>query len=119
MDEDGEPLKSCVIVAVDAQVSSKATKAKTVKIPRAAQTALRALNKALAEVGEAAPGSNHIPPATRVVTVDQWRTYAYRMGVSTSDEPRAKRKAFQSATEALIAANAIGMWEPHVWQTER
>jgi hypothetical protein len=40
-----------------------------------------------------------------------------REGTSPADEERAKRKAFQSATDALIAAGAIGIWEPHVWRS--
>jgi hypothetical protein len=93
-------------------------------LSKAAQTALRALQKTIDEVGETAPTSNHIPQGARTVTLDQWRGYAYRMGISTSregtspaDEERAKRKAFQSATDALIAAGAIGIWEPHVWRS--
>jgi hypothetical protein len=114
-DEDGDAITSCVIEACDTP-ARKAAKREAKRLPKSAQTALRALDKAIAEVGEPAPTSNHIPASVRVVTIDQWRTYAYRMGVSTSDEARAKRKAFQSATDALNAAAAIGIWEPHVWR---
>lgn len=36
------------------------------------------------------------------MTVGQWRDDAYRMGISTSDEDRAKRQAFKRASEYLI-----------------
>jgi len=49
------------------------------------------------------------------VTIDQWRSYAVRLGISGSDEPRAKQQAFSRAMKGLQAANAIGIWEPHVW----
>jgi hypothetical protein len=103
-------------VVIPADGASSRPAAKNARLPKSAQNALRALQNAIEEVGEAAPVSNHIPPSVRVVTVEQWRTYAYRMGVSTSDEGRAKRKAFQSATDVLIAAESIGIWEPHVWR---
>lgn len=117
-DEDGDPVTSCTIEAADlSNGTDKLAKvdAKRV-IPKSAQTALRALEKAIAEVGDTAPRSNHIPPAARVVTVDQWRSYAYQMGVSASDEGRAKRLAFQRAIDALVTGGAIGIWEPHVWK---
>jgi len=49
------------------------------------------------------------------VKVEQWRIYAYRRGISESEEARARQAAFGRATTALLAANAIGIWEPHVW----
>jgi hypothetical protein len=121
VDEDGEPITSCVIVAVDEPTAAKVPRG--IKLSKSAQNALSALVKTIAECGDAAPTSNHIPVAARVVTLDQWRSYAFRMGISTSrkgtspaDEDRAKRKAFKTGVDALIAARAIGIWEPHVWR---
>jgi hypothetical protein len=112
-DEDGEPIKSCIIVAVDAPASAKA--AKGAKLSKGAQIALRALQKAIAEVGATAPASNTVPMGVKVVTVDQWRDYAYRLGISGSSEPRARQIAFQRAHEALIAAKQVGEWDPLAW----
>jgi hypothetical protein len=124
VDDDGDPVTSCVIEALDVEPTRAPKPNSTPRLSKAAQTALRALQKTIDEVGETAPTSNHIPQGARTVTLDQWRGYAYRMGISTSregtspaDEERAKRKAFQSATDALIAAGAIGIWEPHVWRS--
>ena len=47
--------------------------------------------------------------------MDQWREYAYRLGISGSEEPRARQQAFDRAMKALQAAKAIGIWEPHAW----
>ena len=75
VDEDGDPLTSCVVDAVDLPPLA-ASKAKP---PPSAQTALRALRKALDEAGEQAPTSNTIPTSALVVPVETWRTFAYNV----------------------------------------
>jgi hypothetical protein len=112
-DEDGKPITSCVVVPADSSVIPKATK--PVRIPKSAQTALRALQEAVSECGEVPPASNHIPPGVRVVTIDQWREYAYRMGISTSTEDRAKQQAFRRASEYLIGGGHVACWDGQVW----
>ena len=83
IDPDGEPIKSCVVVAVDAPPSRDTAKA--ARLPRAAQTALRSLSEALDEQDEPAPPSRHIPNGAKVVSVAAWREQTYRRGISTSD----------------------------------
>jgi AAA domain len=111
-DEDGHPIRSCVVVPADGPVIPKTTKP---RMPKAAQTALRALVEAISECGVIPPASNHIPAGVKVVTVDQWRDYAYRMGISTSAEDRAKQQAFKRASEYLIGGGYVGVWDGHVW----
>ncbi|MEJ0093153.1 MAG: AAA family ATPase [Methylocella sp.] len=114
-DEDGEAITSCVIAAVEGlEPSRKKTRPKCTK---GASIALVALQKAIGEVGEIPPASNHIPTGVKCVTTDQWREYAYRHGVSGSDEPRARRQAFQRAHEALVADRHVAVWEPFAWPT--
>jgi hypothetical protein len=62
-DIDGDPISSCVVVPIDAPAFQAAPKFE--RMTKAAQTALRALNEALEEQGEAPPPSNHIPPSRR------------------------------------------------------
>jgi hypothetical protein len=63
-------------------------------MPGTAKIALDALNEAIIEVGVPPPASLGLPMSiTKVVTVDQWRQYAYRMGISQGGE-RAQQKAF-------------------------
>jgi len=112
-DDDGHPITSCVIVPVDGSVVTTASKAP--RLTKAAQTALRALVEAVSECGDIPPASNHIPPGVRVVTVDQWRDYAYRMGISTSSENRARQQAFKRASEHLNADGHVGFWDNQVW----
>jgi hypothetical protein len=86
------------------------------RLTKAAQTALRALTEALNEQGEQAPASNHIPAAVRVVSVELWRQYAYRRGISATDTtPRAQQKAFQRACEHLIGSGRVTVWDNQVW----
>ena len=68
---------------------------------------LRPESAAIDECGEVPPASNHIPPGVKAVTVKQWRDYAYRQGVSASDEPRARQAAFQRAHESLVAGRQV------------
>jgi hypothetical protein len=85
------------------------------RLSKAAQIALRALVEALNEQGQPAPASNHIPAGVKVVDVSTWRQQAYRRGISTSDEERAKQQAFKRASEHLISAGRVGIWDRSVW----
>jgi hypothetical protein len=94
---------------------SSPRRARLPRLTKAAQTALRALVEAVSECGVVPPPSNHIPARVRVVTVDQWRDYAYRMGISTSKEDRAKQQAFKRSSEHLIGGGHVGFWDDQVW----
>jgi hypothetical protein len=107
----GETTTAPAVVPVD-NMSAEALR--PARLPKAAQTALRALHEAATDVGTVPPASNHIPQGLRVVTADQWRQYAYRMGISTGEE-RAKQQAFKRATEYLIAGQYVGAWDNQYW----
>jgi hypothetical protein len=102
-------------VVIPAEGASNRSAAKSAKLPKAATIALRALQTAINECGSVPPASNHVPPDVKVVTIDQWRDYAYRTGISTSDKAHAKSTALSRASDALLAVRKIGIWEPHVW----
>jgi hypothetical protein len=102
-----------VVIPAEGQAGRSA--AKSAKLPKAATIALRALQTAINECGSVPPASNHVPPGVKVVTIDQWRDYAYRTGISTSDKAHAKSTALSRASDALLAVRKIGIWEPHVW----
>jgi hypothetical protein len=108
-DEDGDKIFSCVIEPVGGVTRRYAAP----KLTKGAKIALNALQDALGECGAIPPASNYIPPSVKTVTITQWRDYAIRRGISTSPEPRAKNMAFQRATECLVAAKAVAIWEPH------
>ena len=115
--ETGQITTAPIVEAVESgrQIAPKNSRATT--IPKAAQTALRALREAVGEVGVVPPVSNHIPECVRVVTPEQWRNYSYHMGVSTSTEPRAKQQAFRRAADYLIGSQHVGCWNDQVWPT--
>jgi hypothetical protein len=108
----GVPTTAPVVVPVEGTVPKQPPK--PARMPKAAQTALRALGEAIEERGEPAPANNHIPPTARVTTVEFWRQQAYARGISTG-EPRAKQQAFKRAFEHLVAVQAVGSWDQHVW----
>jgi hypothetical protein len=112
VDQDGDPITSCVIEAVDA-VAPQDRVAKPP--PKSCQTALRALHKALDEAGEAAPASSTIPASARVVSVETWRRYAYASGISDTDTPDSRQKAFARAHKTLLDGNYVRAWNEHRW----
>lgn len=114
-DADGNPLTSCVAKAVDRSTAKPTPR--MARLPKAAQTALRALTEAVLEQGELAPASNHVPQHVRVVSVEIWRQQAYRRGITASEEADAKRKAFHRASEQLIGTGRVGFWDGSVWPT--
>lgn len=120
LDEDGDPISVNIVaaeqVATVTGASMPTSKTNNTRLPKAAQTALRALQEALAERGTIAPASNHIPTGARIVSVDLWRDYAYRMGISTG-EVRANQQAFKRAFEHLIGGQHVCVWDDQVWQT--
>jgi AAA domain len=88
---------------------------KSGRLPKAAQTALRALTEAILEQGSATPASNHIPSGVKVVSMSVWRQQSYRRGISTSEGERARQQAFKRASEHVIGAGRVGVWDDQVW----
>jgi hypothetical protein len=112
--QDGEGNQTTAPVVVPME-SMPPQSAKSAHLTKAAQIALRALAEALDEQGQPAPASNHIPLGVKVVEISTWRQQAYRRGISTSEEDRAKQQAFKRASEQLIAGGRVGMWDKSVW----
>jgi hypothetical protein len=109
-------MTSSVIEAVG-DVRKTAASPKPKPMTNGAQLALRALHGALGkrDGGEIPPASTHIPAGVKTVTLGQWRDYAFKIGISGSDDEHAKRTAFRRSTEALLAARKIGIWDPYLW----
>jgi hypothetical protein len=118
-DRNKTPIFAAYVVVTDepAKQPERPENDKPQRMPKAAQTALRALSEALSECGEKAPTSNHIPPGVRVTTLERWRTYAYQRGISASEKPRARQAAFQRASEYLVGAQEAAIWGEHVWRS--
>jgi AAA domain len=112
-DTQEETTAPVVIPAEGADLT--AAPSRIANLSKSAKIGLRALQKAVAECGAVPPASNHVPPEVKTVTIDQWRDYAYRTGISTSDKAHAKGVAFNRASGELAEARKIGIWDPHVW----
>ena len=81
------------------------------------KVALDLLRKAIDEAGAVPPASNHIPPGTRTILLETWRSYAYAGGITESDDADTRRKAFVRAVTSLQADQLIAKWGDHVWLT--
>ena len=115
---DGREVHSAYVVPVENGTRIAAVK-KGKKLTAPQQTALRALKEAIGEFGEDAPESNHIPADAKIITMDHWREFAYRAGISASDAPRARQVAFQRAVEGLTTAHAVNVYGAYAWVTEK
>jgi len=114
--EDAEENTTTAPVVVPAEGGPRRQPPKSERLTKAAQIALRALAEALDEQGQPV-ASNHIPHATKTVTIAVWRQQAYRRGISTSDEERAKQQAFKRGSEHLIGAGRVAVWDGLAWLT--
>jgi hypothetical protein len=110
VDEDGDPITSCVVVPCE-----NCRKA-AVKVRGAAKIALEALYEAIIECGEVVP-SGHIPPKTRTVPVVRWLQYFEAKTIADATKPDSKRRAFVRASEKLQELKIIGVWQDQVWIT--
>jgi hypothetical protein len=102
-------------VPVDGLAPSR--KDKVVRLTKGAKIAIDALLEAVGDCGVIPPASNHIPGGVKCATIDQWREYALRRGISTSDKESATRMAFVRATECLVAARRVAIWDGYAWAT--
>lgn len=91
-------------------------KAKGPRLPASQKVALKALNQAVSEGGEASPGGP-IPTGARVAKVTLWREYAYRLEISDATE-EARKKAFSRAVKELVAKGVVGLADPYCWIIE-
>ena len=55
-------------------------------------------------------------PACKVVSVECWKKYCIRHGLSDSDSPETQRKAFNRAKGRLQKLDNIYILDDHVWR---
>jgi hypothetical protein len=109
-DDDGEAITSCIIR--DAEKS--AIKGKE-KVTGAAAIALRILHDTLADIGEIPHLNTHIPPNTRTIQVETWRSNCYAGMTQDDTTPASRQKAFVRASNKLQEKQLIGIWNEIVW----
>jgi hypothetical protein len=113
-DQDGDPVTSCIIEPAEGAPVGKGEKSGK-RLPDGARIALDTLRKAIAEAGEPAPASNHIPAAARVLSIEDWRRYYHAGTASDGQNTETRKKAFQRAREKLQATGAIGIQDDLCW----
>jgi hypothetical protein len=113
VDQDDDPITSCVVEAVESPMASEAGK-KGKKQSKPHQAMIRALRRAIEEVGEQVT-SNTIPRSVRVVRVDTWRLYAYQAGISPTNTEDSNRMAFNRAHKALVNADTVKAHNEYRW----
>jgi hypothetical protein len=79
LDDDGDRITSCVIVPVE---GLEPQEEKPKKLPAAAAKALKALHEIIDDAGIIPPHGSYIPPATKTVTIEQWRDHAFRRALA-------------------------------------
>ena len=90
-------------------------KEKPKKLPAAAAKALKALHEIIDDAGTIPPHDSYIPPATKTVTIDQWRDHTFRRGIGGSGELKSKQQAFRRAFDCLVENHRVAVSEPYVW----
>jgi hypothetical protein len=115
IDDDGDIISVNIIGDETIDVDQSGRRKIGRKLPKAALICLRALREAVAKVGYTAPEGGIIPVGQRVVARSDWRRFAYTLGVSTSNEPRALQQAFNRGLDALLLDAAVGIFEDHCW----
>lgn len=108
-DDDGEPVTSCVVARGAPQDGPKEPKLTTTE--KLALSALRKMEQTHGEAPpEGAPGWVHL-----AVSEEVWRGECYAAGISTGDDPSAKRKAFQRARQGLMDKRMVGCRDDLYW----
>jgi hypothetical protein len=111
IDDEGKPMTSCVIVPVDGAAAAAKAGPKLSDGPRLALNVLREL---VAETGEPASASNHVPAGVKVISAVVWReTFCNRYPPDT--KPDTKARAFLRATLKLQETKLAGMWKDKAW----
>ncbi len=107
-DQDGDPITSCVVQAEDAPDTVP-------KLSPQTEIALKQLHSAMADAGETAPASNHIPRGTRVVPLALWKGYCEQSAMGDRDNRDSFRRTFNRARQKLESIGVIGTWSEHIW----
>jgi hypothetical protein len=115
LDDDGDPITSCVIVPIDGQPVRPRHRAR--KLSDRQQLAIEALNESLATVGQAAPTGFQLPASTIVVPIEIWRKEVFARGAIEKDAAN-PREDFRRVQNQLHARHIIGVRDDLVWKVD-
>jgi hypothetical protein len=113
MDEDDDPIFAPV--ACEAEAFTIVGPAKK----RNADTvALSILTNLIASSGKPLPETAGFPEGLRGVAQDEWQRECDSQGLSTSDQPANRKRAFKRSSDNLREKNAVGFRDGLVWIQE-
>lgn len=111
LDDDGDPITSCVVVPTDAPSAGT----RRSRLTPDQELAKRWLADVLCDSGMDPPFP--LPAGLKVVERSQWRDRCYLKGFRAGDTDEAKRQAFGRAVKGLMLAGAIAQQHDKVWLT--
>jgi len=109
-DEDGDVIDSCVVQPTDVKLARRKTRP-----TGRTEVALQALHEALRRHGRTVPSGEDYPMSRRIVSIDQWRHEAQRMGIEAGVDGDAARKRFERARDWLLEHDFIQVFDRNVW----
>jgi hypothetical protein len=115
IDEDGEDITSCIIVAVD---DFKPSPGASRKLSDRDKLSLAALDEVLLSGGKPAPPSMQLPAAVRIVALDTWRTEMLARGV-IDREAANPRTDFNRIKTKLTGRGLIAEKDNLVWRASQ
>ena len=119
INDEGDPITSCVIVETDVVDKKKAKKEQAKKdrsLPGDAEMALRELQSLISrtpDIPQEGEMSGEIPPGAKVGSAAKWRERFCNSHPDKSDN--ARQKAFVRAVRRLQKDRLIGIWGDKVW----
>ncbi|NVO13523.1 MAG: AAA family ATPase [Rhodoplanes sp.] len=111
-DADGDPITSCVVVAVDGPFRKQSSGR---SLSDRQRLALEALADAAIDRGTPPPASFGLPPGLTVVRTDDWRSKIYARG-DLDREAKNPREDFRRLRNSLAARGLIGERDGLVWR---
>ena len=112
IDDDGDPITSCVIVEAEAGDAGP-------KLSKANRFALDLLKKLIAAEGQPPPPDSDLAADVRVCHAGKFRERFKETYPTSSDKEGTKNKAFVRATLELQEAGFIELWREWVWLRDK
>ena len=106
--EEGERESSCVVEPMGSVPTAPARASKR-------DVALDALQAALSEHGQQMPGTSTIPPGTKAVQLDTWRSRFRHMTGDDYKSDDVAASAFRRERQKLLAAGKVACSGQHAW----
>lgn len=108
LDQDGDPITSCVATAVEGEVTAGRP------LSDKQQLAMEALTETILRCGRNAPPEYGLRDSTKIVTVEEWKTELYRRRVldPNASNPSAR---FTELRQRLNRRSYLGTRDDYVW----